>query len=232
MYKSKKVLAIIPARGGSKGVKQKNIKILKDKPLLAWTIMAAKSSKYIDKLVVSTDDLEIAEIAKKYSCEVPFIRPKELAEDDTPGIDVILHAVETVGNNYDIIVMLQPTSPLRDKNDIDKCIEQAVLKNRPCVSVTIANKSPYWMYSLSSELNMEPIIEIEEKLFYQRQKLPEVYQLNGAVYVSSYENLIDKKSFITKNTIAYVMDEEKSVDIDTDLDFMIAECIIEKHLGK
>jgi CMP-N-acetylneuraminic acid synthetase len=121
-----KIIAIIPARGGSKGLPRKNIKLLLGKPLVAWTIEQAKNSKYVNKVVVSTEDKEIAEISRGYGAEVPFLRPKELARDDSPTIDAILHALnwfEESGEYFDIVVLLEPTSPLRDVEDKDKCVE-------------------------------------------------------------------------------------------------------------
>lgn len=143
-----KILAIIPARGGSKGVPRKNIRELAGKPLIAWTIEEAKKSKYIDRLILSTEDDEIIEVAKQYGCEVPFKRPIELAQDDTPGIDPVLHAIEQCPG-YDYVVLLQPTSPLRTVDDIDGCIEQLLSSDGTnfCVSVTEPEKSPYWMYT-------------------------------------------------------------------------------------
>lgn len=123
-----KILAIIPARGGSKGVPRKNIRDLAGKPLIAWTIEEAKKSKYITRLILSSEDEEIIEAAKKYGCEVPFVRPIELAQDNTPGIEPVLHAIEKCPG-YDYVLLLQPTSPLRTVEDIDGCIEFLLNKN-------------------------------------------------------------------------------------------------------
>lgn len=122
-------LAIIPARGGSKGVPRKNIRNLAGKPLIAWTIEEAKKSKYINRVILSSDDNEIIEIAKNYNCEVPFVRPKNIAEDNTPGIDPVLHAIKQCPG-YDYVVLLQPTSPLRTVEDIDGCIRYMLNKKR------------------------------------------------------------------------------------------------------
>ena len=126
MLNGKTILAIIPARGGSKGIPRKNIKPLAGKPLIAWTIEEAKKSKYIDRLILSSEDEEIIRIAKKWGCEVPFVRPKEFAEDETSGIEPILHAIETLSEKYDYVCLLQPTSPLRTVNDIDGCIKKCI----------------------------------------------------------------------------------------------------------
>lgn len=125
MINNKKILAIIPARGGSKGLPRKNIRELAGKPLIAWTIEAGRKSKYIDRLIVSSEDFEIIEVAKKYGAEIPFVRPKHLAEDESLGLDPVFHALRELPG-YDIVVLLQPTSPLRLTEDIDACIEQLI----------------------------------------------------------------------------------------------------------
>jgi len=130
MINNKTILTIIPARGGSKGVKRKNVRNLAGKPLIAWTIEAAKNSKYLDRVVLSSEDKEIIKIAKEYGCEVPFVRSKELAKDDTPGIDVVLHALNMIRERYNYVVLLQPTSPLRTECHIDECIELCVKKKQ------------------------------------------------------------------------------------------------------
>jgi CMP-N-acetylneuraminic acid synthetase len=137
MLNNYKVLALIPARGGSKGLPGKNIKPLLGKPLIAWTIEQAMASKYVDKVIVSTDDEEIAEVAKNYGAEVPFLRPKELAKDDSPTIDAILHALNFFskkGEDFNLLALLEPTSPLRDTEDIDRCI-RVLLDNEQAESI-------------------------------------------------------------------------------------------------
>ena len=221
-----KILAIIPARGGSKGVPRKNIRDLAGKPLIAWTIEEAKKSKYIDRLILSSEDDEIIEVAKKYGCEVPFKRPIELAQDDTLGIDPVLHAIEQCPG-YDYVVVLQPTSPLRTVEDIDGCIEKLISSGVDfCVSVTEPEKSPYWMYTLENN-QMAPLLP-QETLIARRQDLPKCYSLNGAIYVARINSFIEEKSFITTNTMAYVMSQERSFDIDTIVDFKICEYLIEE----
>ncbi|UED75578.1 cytidylyltransferase domain-containing protein [Brevibacillus sp. DP1.3A] len=229
MIDNKTVLAIIPARGGSKGVPRKNIRELAGKPLIAWTIEAAKKSKHIDRLVVSTDDEEIAEVARKWGCEVPFIRPSALAQDDTPGIDPILHAMELLPG-FDYIVLLQPTSPLRNTDDIDSCLEKCINeKANACVSVTVTDKSPFWMYQLSEEAMLEPVIDSKQPVL-RRQDAPDVYVLNGAVYVASANWLYGTRSFLQSETIGFVMPKERSYDLDTPLDFLIIETILKNDM--
>ncbi|MDP1393416.1 cytidylyltransferase domain-containing protein [Lysinibacillus capsici] len=218
-------LAVIPARGGSKGVPGKNIRLLAGKPLIAWTIEAAKRSKYITTTIVSTDDEEISTVAIEYGAEVPFIRPAHLAEDDTPGVAPILHALEQCPD-YDYVVVLQPTSPLRTAEDIDGTIEK-MFKNDGdfCVSVAEASQSPYWMYTLNKDDVMQPLID--SPLVVRRQELPKAYILNGAVYVAKVEELKKTESFITSETVAYEMPEERSFDIDLEKDFLVCENIMQ-----
>lgn len=220
-----KVLAIIPARGGSKGVPRKNVRNLAGKPLIAWTIEEAKKSKYITRLILSSEDEEIIEVAKKYGCEVPFKRPVELAKDDTPSIEPVLHAIEQCPG-YDYVVLLQPTSPLRTVEDIDGCIEMLLTQNLDFgVSVSESNKSPYWMYMVDMDGSMEPIIK-QEEIISRRQDLPKIYTLNGAVYVAKVERLLKEKNFLNSNTKAYIMNNENSLDIDSELDFLVCEHLI------
>ncbi|MGG3563597.1 acylneuraminate cytidylyltransferase family protein [Neobacillus rhizosphaerae] len=229
MIEGKKVLAVVPARGGSKGVPRKNIKELAGKPLIAWTITEAKKSSYIDKLILSSDEPEIIEVAKKYDCEVPFIRPKELANDKTPGIEPVLHAIKKM-EDFDIIVLLQPTSPLRSVDDIDGCIEKCVVERaNSCVSVVEVDKSPYWMFLIEEHSKMSPLMNVGE-IYNLRQELPSVYVLNGAVYVANIPWLERHKTFLTSETISYIMPKNRSFDIDTEFDFLMCETIIDKEL--
>lgn len=225
MINDRKVLGIIPARGGSKGVPRKNIREVAGKPLIAWTIEEAKKSKYIDRLILSTEDDEIISIAQEWGCDVPFVRPAELSQDDTPGIEPVIHAIQLLPG-YDYVVLLQPTSPLRKVEDIDGCIELCVSKQESsCVSVTMPDKSPYWMFTVDGDGLMHPLIE-QTAIIPRRQDLPKVYALNGAVYVSNVTLLLEQRSFLTENTIAYVMTKSSSIDIDTDADINIAESLI------
>ncbi|TDF93488.1 cytidylyltransferase domain-containing protein [Paenibacillus piri] len=228
MIEGKSVLAIIPARGGSKGVPRKNIKDLAGKPLIAWTIDQAQKSNYIDRLILSSEDAEIIEVARALGCEIPFVRPAELATDETSGLEPVWHALNHVPS-YDYIVLLQPTSPLRTAADIDTCLELCIQHNAPsCVSVTVPDKSPYWMYTLDEESRMTPFIDIELKP--RRQDMPPLASLNGAVYAAECEWLQAKRTFITKETIAYFMPRERSIDIDSEFDLQVAGAIIGMNL--
>jgi len=226
MIQGRSVLAIIPARGGSKGIPRKNIRMLAGKPLIAWTIEETKKSKYIDRLILSSEDAEIIKVAKEWGCEVSFVRPAELAKDDTPGIEPVLHAMSMLPG-YDYVVLLQPTSPLRLVDDIDGCIETCVSSSAPsCVSVTEVDQHPYWMYTISDAGYLEAFIKQPIKTFC-RQDLPKVHILNGAVYVSESNILEERRSFITTETKAYVMPQKRSRDVDDYLDMMLCEILIE-----
>ena len=221
MIGDKKVLAVIPARGGSKGIPRKNITEVAGKPLIAWTIEAAKKSQFIDRLILSSEDDEIIAVAKQWGCEVPFRRPNELARDDTPGIDPVIHAIDRLPG-YDYIVLLQPTSPLRITEDIDQCISLCFeKKTNSCVSVSEPDKSPYWMYSINPQGVLEPLLP-QEKLPLRRQECPAVYALNGAVYVADSRWLLQKKSLVSGETLAYVMPKERAIDIDNKADLLYA----------
>lgn len=229
MYNGKRILAVMPARGGSKGVPRKNIKHLAGKPLIGWTIEAAKASKYIDRLILSSEDDEIIKTAQALGCEVPFKRPLELAKDDTHGIEPILHALEQ-NPGYDYVMMLQPTSPLRLTEDLDGCIEKIIVdKAKSCVSVCEPSKSPYWMYNINSKSELSPLLP-EFSLVPRRQDLPSVCALNGAVYIAEVNWLKNSRNFMSQETIGYIMPQERSYDIDTILDFEICEHFLLKDL--
>ncbi|BBM87893.1 acylneuraminate cytidylyltransferase family protein [Candidatus Uabimicrobium amorphum] len=231
MYNNKNILAIIPARAGSKRVPNKNIKDLAGKPLIGWTIEAATKSRYIDNVVVSTDSEKAIEVAKSYDIEVPFVRPAHLATDAASSMDVITHALEFLqkasSSTYEYIMLLQPTSPLRDHMDIDNAIEFCFEKNAEAViSVCEMEHSPLWSNTLPEDNSMENFIskEVSHK---RSQELPTYYRLNGAIYLAKTEKfLLDKTFFLEKNIFAYVMPNEKSVDIDNEIDMYLAQSLI------
>ena len=227
MIGNKSVLAIIPARGGSKGVPRKNIREVAGKPLIAWTILEAGKSRYIDRTIVSTDDQEIADVARQWGCEVPFMRPAQLARDNTPGIEPVIHALESLPG-YDYVVLLQPTSPLRTCEDIDACIELCAQNHAGCcVSVTEPDKSPYWMFTIDDHARMRPLLEKNETIT-RRQDLPPVYALNGAVYVADTKAIVETRSFVTGDTLPYIMSKNNSIDVDTETDLIVAEVFLKR----
>ncbi|MBS4069007.1 MAG: acylneuraminate cytidylyltransferase family protein [Sulfurimonas sp.] len=226
MIDNNKVLAIIPARGGSKGIPRKNIVPLCGKPLIAWTIEAANNSSYIDRLILSSEDTVIIDIARQWGCEVPFVRPAELSIDTTPGIDPVLHALMALPDTYEYVVLLQPTSPLRNSFDIDGAIEKAVKGGHPaCISVTCVSKGPQWMFSVDADERLVPFLE-STQIVASRQELASLYMPNGAVYVANVDWLIKSRSFYSPETAAYVMPEERSVDIDSPFDLCYCEFIV------
>jgi CMP-N,N'-diacetyllegionaminic acid synthase len=225
MIDGKRVLGLIPARGGSKGLPRKNVLPLAGKPLIAWTIEAARASRYLDRTVLSSDDDEIIRVAEEHGCEVPFHRPAHLAADDTPGIEPVLHALEQL-EGFDYVVLLQPTSPLRTPTDIDAAIETCVSGQAPsCVSVVKADKPPHWMYRLDEGERLVPVLPEHERVA-NRQDATSVFVLNGAVYVAKVTVLQKTKRLVTAETVGYVMAPEHSVDIDSRIDLMMAEAVM------
>src|SRR5687767_5058839 len=181
MIGARRVLAVIVARGGSQGLPGKNILPIAGRPLLAWTIDAARAARSIDRTILSSDDEAIIAAARGCGCEVPFRRPAELATDTATAVDVVLHALDNV-SEYDVVVLLQPTSPLRTAADIDAACAQLAASGAPsCVSVCMAEQSPYWMYRLNGSRRLEPLLEAPTGAT-RRQDLPPVYVLNGAIY--------------------------------------------------
>lgn len=223
-----KVVCVIPARGGSKGVPRKNIKILGSKPLIAYTIEQAVQSKYIDRIVVSTEDREIADISKQYGAEVPFMRPVVLAGDQVATIDVLLHAINWLEEDkyaFDIIVLLHTTTPLRVVKDIDSCIEMLLgTKADNIFSVTEAHRNPYFNMI---EINQNGKVQLSKKgTFTSRQSAPKVYDMNSSIYVWWKDLLKKDTKIFLENSQVYVMPKIRSIDIDDDIDFRIAEVVM------
>lgn len=228
MLNNKTVLAIIPARGGSKGVPGKNLRVIQGKTLLAHTVESARSSQLIDRVIVSTDDEKILAEAKRANADTPFIRPKELALDHTPSVDVIIHAINAIPNQYDYFILLQVTSPLRDVNDINQSLQLCDNVNAPaCVSVTEAEESPYWMFNLNAKKStLSPLLA--KPIPTQRQACPITYVLNGAIFLANTKWFLQTKTFISNETIGYVMPKDRSIDIDTELDFDLLNCYLKR----
>ena len=220
-----KYLAIIPARGGSKRLPNKNILNLNGKPLVAWSIEAAKKSKYIDEIVVSSDSNEILEIAQKYNVKT-IKRPDELATDTASSVDVVKHVAENYPG-YEYVVLLQPTSPLRNKKHIDEAIELLEKKNADAIiSVCEMDHSPLWSNTLPESLSMKNFLR-EDVKNKRSQDLPTYYRLNGAIYICKTDRLLEQNTFFIKDNIfAYIMDRKSSVDIDDEIDFKLAEVLL------
>lgn len=236
MKENLNIMAVIPARGGSKGVPRKNIRPLNGKPLVAWAIEAAKNSKYLTKFIVSTDDEEIAGIAKKYGAEVPFLRPDELAQDKTPDLPVFQHAInffEKQNFSPEIIVHLRPTSPLRTGNDIDAVIEKLIKTGAQAVrTVNLVTESPYWMDVIVNGDVLKSFISGGRK-YKRRQDLPKVYRTNGLADAVRRDIIMKKNSMYSeKNQRAVITEELRGHEIDTELDFLIIEQLISRGLVK
>ncbi len=221
MINNNRILAIVPARGGSKGIPRKNLRLFQGQSLLARTIESTKCSLYIDRIVVSSEDAEIIAEAKRAGADVPFVRPTELAQDHTSGVDPVLHALSQL-EHYDYVVLLQVTSPLRTTQDIDACLEYCFQQNAPaCVSVVEVDQHPYWMVTMSDGVRLKKFYSGDIPA--RRQDLPEIFGLNGAIYIAKTDWLMQTKSFLADETIGFIMPKERSLDIDTELDFKILE---------
>lgn len=229
------ILTVITARGGSKTVPGKNIAPLGGKPLIGWTIEAALGTPRFGRIIVSTDDEEIAEVARGWRVEVPFIRPKELAGDASPHIPVVQHAVDWVethgGDPPDYILLLQPTTPFRTSEDIEGAV-RLILDARcdSVLGVCEAATHPYLAKRITLNGRIENFLEPPEG-YLARQTLPPAYALNGAIYLVRRDVLMEKGTFQTDNTRAYIMPPERSLDIDTPWDLTLANLILQKKEG-
>ena len=221
---------MIPARGGSKALPGKNIAPLGGKPLIVWTIDAAKASRVISRTLVTTDDSEIAEVARRHGAEVPFMRPSELAADTTPGNAPLFHALHWLeqhdGYRPSLVVLLQPTSPLRTGADIDAAIDLfADPEIDAVVGVTAAEHHPYWIKTVDANGRMRSFIEQQERIA-TRQELPPAYRINGAIYAARMTTLETAGDWYTPRTAAYIMPFERSIDIDTAWDLTCAGLLL------
>lgn len=224
-----KIVAIINARSGSKGIPEKNIKKMCGKPLIEWTINIAKREKKIDRIYVSTDSKKIAEISIKLGAEVPFLRPKYLAKDDTPGIAPVLDMINKI-KDIENVVLLQPTSPLRSKVDLDKMLKYAITnKAKSVVSLTKVKDAPELMYFVKKNNGINKLINKKQV---NRQNFLNLYKINGAIYFANVKWLLKNKKFVTKETKSYIMPLERSVDIDDYYDWNIAKYFLSKKIKK
>lgn len=226
MIDGKTLLALVVARGGSKGLPGKNILPIQGKPLIQWTIDAARQSRYIDRLVLSSDDDQIMKVAEQGGCEVPYRRTAALATDGATSVDVAVDALQRLPG-YDFLVLLQPTSPLRMAEDIDGAVELLVASGAPsCVSVRPAEDHPYWTYRLNERGQTVPFAEPVGEMPQRRQDLPAAWCLNGAVYVVRVDWFLAERSFLNAETVAYRMPSERSIDIDTAADVARMEALL------
>ena len=227
MYESIKIVAIIPARGGSKGIPHKNITNLCGKPLIAYTIEAAKQSTYIDDVIVSTDDSDIKKVSEQYGASVPFIRSDHIASDEAKTISVVVDAIQKLrasGQKHDVVVLLQPTSPLRTVEEIDVAIEVFFQHQMEgVVSVNVTDISPFLLRTIYNH-KLHRIID--ESSTIRRQDMPTYYEVNGAIYINRVEEVTEDLSF-NDNPIPYIMNRDHSVDIDTWDDLTEAACYLQ-----
>ena len=229
-----KNLAIIPARSGSKGVKDKNIRMLNGKPLVAYSIEAAIASEMFDEVMVSTDSDLYAEISRKYGASVPFLRSGKNASDLSSSwdmVDEVLESYHGIGEHFESFCVLQPTSPLRTCEDIKSAYKLFYEKaSLAVVSVCETEHSPLWCGQISSNLELDGFLD--QRRIKQRQALEKYYRLNGAIYIVNIENY-RKNSFLYRTgSYAYVMDQYNSIDIDSEIDFLIAEVLMKHKIGK
>lgn len=232
MYKDKSFLAIIPARSGSKGIKNKNIKLLNGKPLIQYTIDAAIESKIFNEIYVSTDSEEYASVAKKCGADLPFLRPIEIAQDNSNANEYIIHAIneyKKLGKNFDYFVLLQPTSPLRTSSDILYAVDILISEHLDSVvSVCEAEHSPYVYNILPKNKNLYEFVLKENNK--NRQEVGKYYRINGAIYIMDCNKYLKTNNFYGINSKAYIMEQQNSVDIDSELDFKFAEFLMNNKL--
>jgi len=237
MYKGKKILAIIPARKGSKRILNKNIKKLAGKPLVYYTIKVALESKYIDKVIVSTDSPEIAKVASKYGADVPFLRPKNISTDKTSDQPVIKHSIEFMAKQnklYDYILYLKPTAPLRQQKHIENAIKILHNNKLPLVrSVTRAKgvHHPYWMYKIKNNKLLPFVKGLDIKKYFRSQLLPSnIVHLNGVIEIFTREHAMTAKFIYRSNDMGYVeIPGKNALDIDELMDFFLAEVILKNQ---
>lgn len=228
MYKGKKILAIIPARGGSKGLPGKNIRSLCGKPLIAWSIEQAKASKYIDEVFVSTDSTEIADVAKSFGVEIPYLRPAELATDTSPSSEFVIHTINyfrSQAKEFDYILLLEPTSPLRKKDDIDKAIELLQENTISIVSLgEVHTEHPNITKYIDND-KILPFVDISEKITH-RQSLSKAYFPYGVVYLVQINYFEKEKRFYSEESTPYFIERWQNYEVDDIFDFLCIEAIL------
>lgn len=219
------VLGLITARGGSKGIPRKNITPVGGRPLIDWTIQAGLAAQTIDRLILSSDDDEIIAVARACGCDVPFRRPAELATDTCDSMSVVRHALGEVPG-FDLVVLLQPTSPLRTAEDIDNAVAVALTSPRhTTISVHAVEKSAYLMYRQTDEGHLADVIDLGMPIG-RRQDLPPLYAQNGAIYVAETAHIVAGGGFMTTGTRPYIMDRERSFDVDDPSDLIIVDAFL------
>ncbi len=236
--KEYRILGVITARGKSKGLPGKNLRLLHGKPMIAYTIEAALKSRVVDKLVLTTDDPEIAEVGKKYGAEAPFLRPAYLASDTAHSPDVVMHAAQFVEDNdgyrADYIITFQPTSPLRKPEHIAAGVKKIIETGADSlVGVKAADFPPFWLLEMNEKGRLVPFVKSETDYFcLERQQLPKVYQPNGALFITKCDVLFKDKVLVAKDNAGLEMDGESSLDVDDIFDFKMIEFVMEERERK
>ena len=227
---AQRILGLIPARGGSKGVSRKNVRLVGGAPLVCWTWIAAQAVPAIERLVVSTDDPEVASLARAAGIDVPFIRPPYLSSDTVSAFAVVEHALgwleKAEGYRPDVVLWLQPTSPLRTAQDIQAAI--ALLERSSAfsvVSVCEAEHHPFWTFSMSADGVLRLLMD-QGKSSTRRQELPRAYRVNGAIYLARRDVLLEQQTFDLEPSLGYVMPAERSIDVDSPWDLYLADLVL------
>lgn len=233
MISGSRVLALVPARQGSKGLSLKNIRPLLGRPLLTWPIATARGSRFVDRVVLSTDSEEFAEIGRAAGADVPFLRPPELATDTSPSIDFILHAIdalEATGDRYDYLVLLEPTSPLTEPRDVDLAIESLVAHSTSADSIVgvsaLVGAHPAFAVRIAANGLICPVGVSTFHALPRRQDIEPLFALDGSLYVSSVAALRREKGFCHGRTLSYVTPRYKSFEIDDLVDFICVEALL------
>lgn len=231
----KTILCVILARGGSKGVPGKNIKDLNGKPLIYYTIKSIQEAEIYDRVILSTDSTSIAEVALKYGVEVPFMRPSYLSTDDANALDAVQHALKWVETNdkvYDYVQYIFPTAPLRNSKDLLNGFNMIIERSADMViSICKTDHPAQWMNTLPSNNSLKEFIKPEYRQK-NNQELPASYRINGSIYIAKWRVFYNKEDWFNQDVIGCIMPRKRSIDIDTELDFLIAECILNNSKGK
>ena len=231
MFNDNKVIGIIPARAGSKGLPTKNKKQINGKPLIGWSIETALKSECLDTILVSTDDEEIRDIAHSYGVEAPFLRPTWLSKDDSSTMDVIDHALDFCqqrGNSFDCFVLLEPTSPLRKRDDVDRSLAEMLKSNADAIVSVCASEDahPAFLFTLSGQRRLNPFLG-QYPTNVRRQEITEIYYPEGTVYASKVGPFLRRGTYYHENTIPYVVEKWQSFEIDDHVDFHIVEKLLQ-----
>lgn len=221
MFKNKTFLGIITARENSKRLKKKNLRKLSGKPLIFYTIKSAQNSKFLDSFIVSSESKYILKVAKKFNCKIPFIRPKYLSNDDVGAVEVVYHAIRKIKKHYDYVLLLQPTSPLRNSSDIDKAITELINKKAVSLfSIYFSNDSEKFPISITNKGFIKKIKQYSKK---------SKYYLNGAIYLCETNYFLRKKTFYSSKSVPFYMPKNRSIDIDNIKEFKQAETFLKKQ---